>query len=120
MKIAIGLPNSLPRTPGADLIAWARDAEEHGFSSLGTIGRVVYDSHEELVALAACAAVTSRIGLATTLLVSPVREPVLLAKQAATLDAISGGGSRSASAWVGATTTSVRRAPRPSGPSVER
>jgi len=91
MKIAIGLPNSLPRTSGPDLIAWAREAEEHGFSSLGTIGRVVYDSHEELVALAACAAVTSRIGLATTLLVSPVREPVLLAKQAATLDAISGG-----------------------------
>jgi Luciferase-like monooxygenase len=74
MKIAIGLPNSLPRTSGPDLIAWAREAEEHGFSSLGTIGRVVYDSHEELVALAACAAVTSRIGLATTLLVSPVRE----------------------------------------------
>jgi len=91
MKIAIGLPNALPRTPGPDLVAWARAAEDHGFSSLGTIGRIVYDSYDELVALAACAAVTSRIGLATTLLVSPVREPVLLAKQAATLDAISGG-----------------------------
>ncbi len=91
MKIAIGLPNSLPNTPGSDLVAWAREAEAQGFSSLGTIGRVVYDSHEELVALAACAAATQRIGLATTVLVSPVREPVLLAKQAATLDAISGG-----------------------------
>jgi alkanesulfonate monooxygenase SsuD/methylene tetrahydromethanopterin reductase-like flavin-dependent oxidoreductase (luciferase family) len=91
MKIAIGLPNALPRTAGPGLVAFAREAEAAGFSSLGTIGRIVYDSHEELIALAACAGATSRIGLATTVLISPARETVLLAKQAATLHAISGG-----------------------------
>ena len=91
MKISIGLPNWLPRTPGSDLVEFARRAEAAGFARLGTIGRTVFDSHEELIALAAAAGATRRIGLATTVTIGPAREPVLLAKQAATLDAISGG-----------------------------
>jgi alkanesulfonate monooxygenase SsuD/methylene tetrahydromethanopterin reductase-like flavin-dependent oxidoreductase (luciferase family) len=91
VKISIGLPNWLPVRSGRDLVDFARRAEQAGFASLGTIGRTVFDSHEELIALAACAAVTERIGLATTVAIGPVRESILLAKQAATLDAISGG-----------------------------
>ncbi len=91
MKIAIGLPTGIPNTPGRRLVEWAQAAEQAGFSSVGTIGRIVFDSHEELVALAAAAGATSRLGLATTVMVGPVREAVLLAKQAATLDAVSGG-----------------------------
>lgn len=91
MKIAIGLPVAIPGARGSVFVEWARLAEGAGFSSLGTIGRVVFDCHEELVALAAAAGATRRIGLATTVMIGPVREPVLLAKQAATLDAISGG-----------------------------
>ena len=91
MKISIGLPNWLPRTPGPRLVEFARRAEAAGFASLGTIGRTAFDSHEELIALAAAAGATRQIGLATTVTIGPAREPVLLAKQAATLDAISGG-----------------------------
>ncbi len=91
MDVGIGLPNSLLGIRGPELVDWSRRAEGAGFSVLGTIGRVVYDTHEELVALAAAAGATDRIELMTTVLVGPPRDGVLLAKQAATLQAVSGG-----------------------------
>ena len=70
MDVGIALPNAVPGATGAQLTEWARRAEARGFSSLGTIDRVVYDNYEPLVALAAAAAVTERIGLATTVLLA--------------------------------------------------
>jgi len=92
MDIAIGLPNAVPGTSGEQLTEWARRAEARGFSSLGTIDRVAYPNLEPLTALAAAAAVTERIGLATTVLLGPLRvNPVVLAKQAYSVHVISGG-----------------------------
>jgi alkanesulfonate monooxygenase SsuD/methylene tetrahydromethanopterin reductase-like flavin-dependent oxidoreductase (luciferase family) len=92
MKVAIGLPNAVPGTSGEQLTEWARRAEARGFSSLGTIDRIAYPNLEPLTSLAAAAAVTERIGLATTVLLGPLRvNPVALAKQVASVQAISGG-----------------------------
>jgi alkanesulfonate monooxygenase SsuD/methylene tetrahydromethanopterin reductase-like flavin-dependent oxidoreductase (luciferase family) len=91
MDVAIGLPNAVPGTSGRQLTEWARRAEARGFSSLGTIDRIAYPNIEPLTALAAAAAVTERIGLATTVLLGPLREnPVALAKQVASVHSISG------------------------------
>jgi alkanesulfonate monooxygenase SsuD/methylene tetrahydromethanopterin reductase-like flavin-dependent oxidoreductase (luciferase family) len=91
MDIGIGLPNALAGVRGRELVEWAQAAEQRGFSMLGTIGRIVFHTHEELIALTGAAAVTERIGLMSTVMVSPPRQPALLAKQAATLDHISEG-----------------------------
>ena len=91
MDIGIGLPNALAGVRGRDLVEWAVAAEQRGFSVLGTIGRIVFDTHEELIALTGAAAVTERIRLMSTVMISPPRQPALLAKQAATLDHISEG-----------------------------
>ena len=91
MKIGIGLPSTIPGTPGPLLLDWARRAEERGFTSLATIDRIAYPSYESLIALAAAGAVTERIELLTNILLAPTRNPVLLAKEAAGVDQVSGG-----------------------------
>jgi alkanesulfonate monooxygenase SsuD/methylene tetrahydromethanopterin reductase-like flavin-dependent oxidoreductase (luciferase family) len=92
MDIGIGLPSTIPGIPGRLILEWARAAEQAGFSSLGTLDRIVYANLETVPALAAAAAVTERIGLTTAILIGPYRgNGALLAKQLATVDAIAGG-----------------------------
>jgi alkanesulfonate monooxygenase SsuD/methylene tetrahydromethanopterin reductase-like flavin-dependent oxidoreductase (luciferase family) len=92
MDIGIGLPAAVPGAERAQLLEWARRAEARGLHSLGTIDRIVYANHEPLMALSAAAAVTERIGLATSIMIAPFRRnTALMAKQLLTLDHLSGG-----------------------------
>jgi alkanesulfonate monooxygenase SsuD/methylene tetrahydromethanopterin reductase-like flavin-dependent oxidoreductase (luciferase family) len=90
-RIGIGLPNAVPGITGDAVTEWATRAERAGFASLATIDRIVYDSYDPLLALTAAAAVTERVELMTTVLIGPVRPTALLAKEAATLERLSGG-----------------------------
>lgn len=90
MRVGIGLPNTVPG--GArTLVDWARRADAGPFSTLGVLDRVVYDSVEAFTALAAAAAVTDRVELATMVAIAPLRTPAALAKQAASVAALAGG-----------------------------
>jgi alkanesulfonate monooxygenase SsuD/methylene tetrahydromethanopterin reductase-like flavin-dependent oxidoreductase (luciferase family) len=91
MDVGIGLPNAIRGVEGAQILEWARRAEAAGFSSLGTLDRLVYGNCEALVTLAAAAAVTERVRLVTDILIAPLRGTAMLAKQAATVDRLSGG-----------------------------
>jgi alkanesulfonate monooxygenase SsuD/methylene tetrahydromethanopterin reductase-like flavin-dependent oxidoreductase (luciferase family) len=93
VEIGIGLPNAVPGVGRVGVLDWARRAEAAGFSSLATLDRIAYGNYESFVALAAAAAVTERIRLATDILIAPLRaNTALLAKQAATIDHLAGGG----------------------------
>ncbi|MFJ6086174.1 LLM class flavin-dependent oxidoreductase [Streptomyces sp. NPDC092369] len=83
MNVGIGDP--------AALLTWARRADAGPFTTLGLLDRLVHDNPEPLVALAVLAGATSRVRVQTEVLLAPLRDTALLAKQAATLDRMTGG-----------------------------
>lgn len=113
MKFGIIFANTVTFTQRDGLVALAQGAEAAGFESLWTVEHVVYpDAYESeypydksgkmvmaadtdlpdpLIWLTWVAAVTERIRLATGILILPQRNPLVLAKQLGTLDALSGG-----------------------------
>jgi len=71
--------------------AWCRGVDEGPWSSLAVPERITYPSHALTVELAAAAAWTSRVRLWTTIVVLPMRDPVLTAKELASVDVLADG-----------------------------
>jgi len=113
VKLGLYAANTGPSTTGAHTAATARLAEEIGMESLWVAEHIAipvgyrdvypYDPSGKLpdgdakdwpdpfIWLTYAAAVTERIKLATGVTVLPLRNPMIAAKQIATLDALSGG-----------------------------
>ncbi len=113
MRIGAKLPNSGALAMERGIPQLARALEDAGFDSLWVSDHVVFprvmesrypfaadgratwatDSpyFDSLIVLALAAAATERVGLGTAVLVLPQRQPVVTAKQLATLDVASGG-----------------------------
>lgn len=87
----IGIPSHLPGATRAEVLGYARRAEELGFDSLWVGDRIVYANLDPLATLAAVAAVTERVELSPTTLIAPARSPLEIAKAFSTLDVLSGG-----------------------------
>jgi alkanesulfonate monooxygenase SsuD/methylene tetrahydromethanopterin reductase-like flavin-dependent oxidoreductase (luciferase family) len=80
VDIGIGIPNTIPGARGSQLLEWG-----------GAIGAVSYPGYEELTVFAAAGAVTERIRLLPNVLIAPARSTAELAKQAASVDQLTGG-----------------------------
>jgi len=113
MKFGIAFSNIGPFVDPTEAIRLARAAEDSGFESIWTVDHVVvpagyqskypYDPSgrlpsgegtvfpDPLIWLAYVAAGTSTLRLATGILIVPQRNPLVLAKELATLDLLSGG-----------------------------
>ncbi|MFI1090854.1 TIGR03619 family F420-dependent LLM class oxidoreductase [Streptomyces sp. NPDC020917] len=100
MELHVVLPSEQPGTGAARAVALARRAEHLGYQGVylpdhllppepygGTYGGL----YEPLVTLSYIAAVTERVRLGTSVLLLALRNPFVVAKQAATLDELSGG-----------------------------
>ena len=95
MKVGISLPIREMRDDLGAVKAFAEMADELGYTHLRVPDQVLRPRsghlHEPLMLLAYVAAVTERIELVPSVVVAPARQTVLLAKQLASLDVMSGG-----------------------------
>lgn len=87
IEVGIGLPDL------EDVPAFAQRVERAGFDYLSSGEHIFFHgpTPNSLVALAAAASVTERIGLLSAIALAPLYPPALLAKMASVLDHVSGG-----------------------------
>ncbi|MGH7927679.1 MAG: LLM class flavin-dependent oxidoreductase, partial [Candidatus Binatia bacterium] len=91
MRVALGLPSRVAGATSEVMLEWITSAEHGPFTSLVVTDRVVSQALEPLAVLALAAGATKRIRLMTSVVIGPARETTLLARQAATIDALSNG-----------------------------
>lgn len=96
MEFGAHLPLIVPSPPpptGRDIVEYALLAESLGFSAVSANDHVLFRTGwlDGPTALAAVSAVTTRVQLATTVLIPALRNPVVAAKMLGTLDILSGG-----------------------------
>jgi probable F420-dependent oxidoreductase len=93
MKLGVILPQYEIGLDGGALRAFAQAVEELGYQYLVAFDSLCTENpwHEPLVFYAFLAACTNKLELTTGVIVAPSRQTLLLAKQAASLDVLSGG-----------------------------
>jgi alkanesulfonate monooxygenase SsuD/methylene tetrahydromethanopterin reductase-like flavin-dependent oxidoreductase (luciferase family) len=91
VEIGINLPVMVPGMTRDDVLGWCRRVDAAPFSSLAAGERMCFPNPEQLALLSAAAVLTTRPRIATTVVVLPMHRTVVLAKQMATLDVLSGG-----------------------------
>ncbi|MFF4850591.1 TIGR03619 family F420-dependent LLM class oxidoreductase [Streptomyces sp. NPDC001194] len=101
MQLGVNVPNFGPGTTPGVLGEWARLVEGLGFDLLMVSDHVAVTPdvaarypepfHEPFTTLSWLAGITTRVRLGTTVLVLPYRHPLLVARMAANLNALSGG-----------------------------
>ncbi|HXZ84406.1 MAG TPA: TIGR03619 family F420-dependent LLM class oxidoreductase, partial [Myxococcota bacterium] len=92
LRVGVGISN-LPAASARGFFAWADLCEASEIDSIWQTDRLVSSQPflESLAAMAALAGATERVKFGMNAVVAPLRDPLLLAKQCATIDWLSGG-----------------------------
>ncbi len=91
MKIGLSIPSTVDGIDRDTLCEWIRRIDRGPFSRLATGERVASPFIDLMSVLSAAAVLTERVGIQALIALAPLHEPVLLAKQAASIDVLSGG-----------------------------
>lgn len=91
MDIGINLPVMAPGLDRDRTLAWCHRVDAGPWSSLAAGERIHFPNPELLTLLGAAAVATERVRLVTNVTVVDLHDPVMLAKQLATVDVLSGG-----------------------------
>jgi len=91
MELGMTLPGMDPGLDRKRLVDWTRRIEAGPFATLAFGERMAFYNPELIALFGACAVLTERVRLRTTVLIMPIHQPVMLAKQLATLDVLSQG-----------------------------
>ncbi len=91
MKVGMTLPVTEPGWTRDVLMQWAQKIDQGPYSSLALGERICFPSPELMTTLGACAVLTNSVQLITTVIILPMHDPVLTAKQLATVDVLSDG-----------------------------
>ena len=91
MEIGLALPQMTAGLDRDRIRAWCRAIDDGPFSSISAGERITFDNLDGRTLLAAAAALTDRVRIFFNLVVAPWHPPALLAKELASLDALSGG-----------------------------
>lgn len=94
VRFGVGIGGYSAGVPGgAEIADLARRAEAVGFDAVHVGDHIQWHApiHETTTVMATVAAVTSRIRIASDVIILPLRDPVLIAKTVASLDVLSGG-----------------------------
>jgi alkanesulfonate monooxygenase SsuD/methylene tetrahydromethanopterin reductase-like flavin-dependent oxidoreductase (luciferase family) len=91
MRIGMTIPFMEPGWNRTAMRQWAETIDRGPWASLAMGERITFVNPEFMTSLAACAAWTERVELISTVSVLTMHNPVLLAKQFATIDVISHG-----------------------------
>jgi alkanesulfonate monooxygenase SsuD/methylene tetrahydromethanopterin reductase-like flavin-dependent oxidoreductase (luciferase family) len=91
VELGLTLPSFVPGVDRTAVLEWCRRIEDGPFASISVGERISYSAHDQMTSLAFAAACTETVRLVSTVVVLPTHDPVRLAKQAATIDVLSGG-----------------------------
>ena len=91
MRIGMTIPFMEPGWNRQSIQQWATEIDQGPWASLALGERITFINPEFMTSLAACAAWTNRVELVSTVSVLTMHNPVLMAKQFATIDLISNG-----------------------------